>query len=591
MPLFMLATGKSDSLQIDAERENGRGRQPDTMFKRKRWYLGACALSLGMLGCTAPSPQSGPSGATPTAAAPQTEPPRDSLGRTTPSGTVLGFLSAARAGDDELASRYLNTKLRGANAALLARHFFVVLNRGMPARLNQISDSPAGSLSDSLPLDRDLVGTITTAQGKVDVLVERVDVDQGAPGSVWLFSADTLAAVPDLYAEFGAPSRPERWFPRLVRTRIAGVTLFEWLVIVVGMPLLYLLTALPIRLLRPLTAPWRRRFLSETATTAMHPDTPVRLLLLVLVIHWLNLWVGASLGARQLWADTAAAISIAAIVWLLVVLNAWGEQYIRWRLRDRNLAGIASVVRLGRWGVDVLVIVAGVFAILHHFGVNPTAALAGLGVGGIAVALAAQKTLENVIAGISLILDQAVRVGDFLKAGDCRGTVDHIGLRSTWIRTLDRTLVSVPNSQIANMSLETVSARDKYWFHPLIRLRCETTVDQIRCVVDGVRSLLEKHPAVERGSVRVSFLGFGSTSLDVDVHAYVFGDDWKQFLETQEVLLFGTMEIVQEAGASRAVPPQINCLAGYPADSAAVAGTQTAATNSPPTRDLHSETT
>ena len=91
------------------------------------------------------------------------------------------------------------------------------------------------------------------------------------------------------------------------------------------------------------------------------------------------------------------------------------------------------------------------------------------------MALAAQKTLENVIAGASLIFDQAVRVGDSLKVGaDCQGTVDHIGLRSTRIRTPDRTIVSVPNGQIANMSLETMSARDKYWFHPLVGIRCET---------------------------------------------------------------------------------------------------------------------
>ena len=113
-----------------------------------------------------------------------------------------------------------------------------------------------------------------------------------------------------------------------------------------------------------------------------------------------------------------------------------------------------------------VIVLGGMLAVLRYFGVNPTPVLAGLGVGGIAVALAAQKTLENVIAGASLIVDQAVRVGDVLGSAQIEGTVDHIGLRSTRIRTLDRTIVSVPNSQIANMSLETLSARDKFWFHP-----------------------------------------------------------------------------------------------------------------------------
>ena len=95
----------------------------------------------------------------------------------------------------------------------------------------------------------------------------------------------------------------------------------------------------------------------------------------------------------------------------------------------------------------LLVIFAGVLVTLHYFGVGATAALAGLGVGGIAVAFAAQKTLENVIGGVSLIFDKALRVGDSLKVGDTQGTVEDIGLRSTRIRTLERTLVSVPNEK------------------------------------------------------------------------------------------------------------------------------------------------
>jgi MscS family membrane protein len=193
---------------------------------------------------------------------------------------------------------------------------------------------------------------------------------------------------------------------------------------------------------------------------------------------------------------------------------------------------------------------------LRSLGVDPTPALAGLGVGGIAVAQAAQKTLENVVAGASLIFDQAVRVGDFLKMDAVQGTVDHIGLRSTRIRTLDRTIVSVPNSQIANASLETLSARDKFWFHPVVGLRYETTPQQLRDVVDGIRRLLVDHPSVEPDSVRVRFVRLGQSSLDVDVSAYLLARDWNHFLELQEGLLFGVTDVVQEAGTGIAFPSQ-----------------------------------
>ena len=153
----------------------------------------------------------------------------------------------------------------------------------------------------------------------------------------------------------------------------------------------------------------------------------------------------------------------------------------------------------------MIVLLVGLLAVLRHYSVDPTPALAGLGVGGIAVALAAQKTLENVVAGASLIFDQAVQVGDTLKIGDVVGTVDQIGLRSTRIRTLDRTVVSIPNSQIANATLETLSARDRFWFHPVVGLRYETTPGQLRAALDGIRRLLLDHPAVDDESVRCGF--------------------------------------------------------------------------------------
>jgi MscS family membrane protein len=182
--------------------------------------------------------------------------------------------------------------------------------------------------------------------------------------------------------------------------------------------------------------------------------------------------------------------------------------------------------------------------------------MAGLGIGGIAVALAAQKTLENVIGGLSLIFDRAVCVGDFLKVGDASGTVESIGLRSTRIRTLDRTILSVPNGQIANVSIETISSRDMFWFHHFVALRCETTPVQMRAVVAGIMRRLGAHPAVDPASVRAKFLRFGQSSLDIEVVAYIVARDWPQFLEVQQELLLGIMEVIEQADTAIALPSQ-----------------------------------
>ena len=140
--------------------------------------------------------------------------------------------------------------------------------------------------------------------------------------------------------------------------------------------------------------------------------------------------------------------------------------------------------------------------------------------------------------------------------GEIVGTVDHIGLRSTRIRTLDRTVVSVPNGQIANASLETLSARDKFWFHPVVTLRYETTPEQLRVVLDGIRTMLETHSAVDPKSIRVRFIRLGAFSLDVEGVAYLYARDWDHFLELQEQLLFGITEIVERAGTGIAFPSQ-----------------------------------
>ena len=264
-----------------------------------------------------------------------------------------------------------------------------------------------------------------------------------------------------------------------------------------------------------------------------------------------------SLFVRQLFSSLTNLALVAGAAWLAIQVNARLEQSIRRRVPPMSAsAAAATLLRVGRRIVDVLVIVVALLVTLRYLGIDLTPVLAGLGVGGIAVALAAQKTLENVIAGASLIFDQAVRVGDFLRVGQIDGTVTHIGLRSTRIRTIDRTIVTVPNSQIANVSLETLSARDKFWFHHAVGLRYETTPDQLRAVLDAIRRRLHEHDSVEDDSVRVRFVRLGPYSLDVDVFAYLFARDWNHFLEIQETLLFDITDIVLRAGVSIAFPSQ-----------------------------------
>jgi MscS family membrane protein len=475
------------------------------------------------------------------------------LGRTSPRGAVLGFLSAARKGNTEIAVLYLNTPLRGEPAQDLARQLAVVLDRRLPARLNQLSDSPDGSLPDPLRPDEDIVGTITTKKGDLDITLERVD--RGKFGRVWLFSKKTLNLIPGVFEEVTTPA-VERFLPGfMVKTHVAGIPLFEYVAILLGLPLLYLLTGLLNRVLGfGLGTAWRMREPNAKNPTVL--VQPIRLFLIALTIRWTLSVVGLPLLARQFWSTVTTVIILAGSVWLLLLLNGWGEKALLRRLHRQNRSGAASVLRLTRRVIDIAILFAGFLFTLRYFGVDPTAALAGLGVGGIAVALAAQKTLENVIGGISLIADQALRVGDVLKLGDVCGAIEEVGLRSTRIRTMDRTIVTVPNGQIATVSLETLSARDKFWFHHVACLSYETNAEQMRAVLEGIRNLLTSHANVEADSARVRFIHLGAFSLDVDIFAYITASDWDDFLRIQEGLLFSVMDMVNAAGATIAFPSQ-----------------------------------
>jgi len=333
-------------------------------------HLGrAVILSLLLLSCPTLWSQAAPAKSATTSEPPPAS-PTDTIGRGTPRGTVLGLLSAARKGNTGLAALYLDTSLRGADAEALASQLAAVIDRRLPARLNEISDEPEGSQRDPLKPDEDLVGVIQTANGDLDILVERVD--RGKAGKVWLFSRKTLSSIPDAFQELNK-SPLERFLPDfMITTRVAEIPLFEWVAVFVGMPLLYLLTGVLNRILS-LAAGVVRRKLSRNAALpnprVLRP--PFRLLLVALVIRRLVSTVPLPLLARQFWSTTALMIVVVACMWLLILLNEIGERSLV--RRRQSLSGAASALRLVRRLIDGLILFAGLLFTLHHFGINLTA--------------------------------------------------------------------------------------------------------------------------------------------------------------------------------------------------------------------------
>ena len=236
------------------------------------------------------------------------------------------------------------------------------------------------------------------------------------------------------------------------------------------------------------------------------------------------------------------------------------------------IAGIGkAVVRLfasGAGSLDAALIrlcfrilsITGALLVLLHaaaeFGIGITPIIAGLGVGGLAVALAIRPTLENIMGGFVLFADKPVRVGEFCSFGDKMGTVEKIGLRSTRVRGLDRTVITVPNSDFAQMQIVNYTRRDMNLFQCKIGLRYETTPDQLRYVAAKIRKLLIQHSKVSPDPARVRLSEFGDSAYVLEVFAFVTAADWGEFLAIKEDLNLRIAEIVRESGTSFAFPSQ-----------------------------------
>ena len=224
--------------------------------------------------------------------------------------------------------------------------------------------------------------------------------------------------------------------------------------------------------------------------------------------------------------------------------SSWG------RAHSRSLLPLAS--KVGK----VFVVVLAVVALLSELGYAVTSLIAGLGIGGVAVALGAQKTLENLFGAFSIAADQPFLQGDVVRVGDLVGTVEVVGLRSTRIRTQDRTLVTIPNGKLADMQIESLAVRDRLFFGTAIRLVYGTRAEQLRSVLAGLEAALREQPKLWSDGVSVRFVGLGESSLNIDVQAWFATTDWSEFLAIRQELLLSFLRVVEAAGSALAFPTQ-----------------------------------
>jgi MscS family membrane protein len=491
--------------------------------------------------------------------APKQEEPKgpvDEFDRGTPQTSMQGFLAAARDGDYERAAEYLDLRRLPQGKAeeegpTLARQLKISLDRGLWVDVDSLSDQPEGRKEDGLPAYRDLVGRIETPDGDVEILMQRVPRGDGV--SIWKISSATVRQIPALWEQFRPEPLWEYFPPALREHKVAGLPFAGWIVLTAIVGVSILAGFLATRIILFVLSRRRNRFgrLLNRFVTG-----PFRLMIAVLVFSAIRQQFRAALAVTAVLVALENTVMILAVAWILLRLVDVAGQSIRDRLLTRGqIQGIALIPGLVR-GVKIVIVGFTIVFMLNAFGYQVTALMAGLGIGGIAVALAAQKSVENLIGGVTIYADRPLRVGDFCRFGDRVGTVEEVGLRSTRVRTLDRTVVSIPNADFSGFELENFSVRDKIWFHPRIALRYETSPDQIRYILVEIRKMLYSHPKVDPDPARVRFVELGAYSLDLEIFAYVKTTDYAEYLEVAEDLNLRIMEIVAAAGSSFAFPSQ-----------------------------------
>jgi MscS family membrane protein len=488
----------------------------------------------------------------------QTAPAKtDTLGRGSPRSSVTGFLEACSDGQYMQASEYLDLSAiapayRTVRGAELAKQLDGVLNLDSHFTVLRLSRDPQGNLTDDADANREHIATIEQNGVPVTLDLERTPLSPGG-AQVWLFSRDTVAAIPRLAHNAAPPAITKYLPPFFSSVEIAQTPLWKWLALI-------LIVLLMLALSR-----WFDRLLAASTRVAgarMHAAAyipwlqaiikPVRFMLSVMVFHVALEVIGPSAIARLYIGRVILALMVWSLAWCLMRLVELFLDRMEAKLDTRRRFASRSMLHLGPRTANATIVVLSILLVLSNWGYNTATLVAGLGVGGIAVALAAQQTIANVFGGVSIIGDHPVGIGEFGKFGDLIGTVEDIGMRSTRIRTLNRTVVSVPNSAFAGYNLENYSLRDKILFNPTLMIKRTTPEDQVRRLVDALRQMLAANKLVESVPTPVRVTGLAAAALSVEIFCYVRTADVNEFYTIQGDLLLDINRALQEANVDLA---------------------------------------
>ncbi|WP_306523495.1 mechanosensitive ion channel family protein [Gemmatimonas sp.] len=484
-------------------------------------------------------------------------PPQDTAPTTvspaSPRAAVQEFLRQANTGDWNKAAEFLSVPAaKRERAPLLARRFKTVIDQRLALDLSTLSPLVSGdTLDDDLTGDR--LAELSGPGGRSEPL--RL-VRLAGPPVHWVFSQATVNQIDGWYEALGSPWVRERVPRTLLGEGPFNVYWWQWIGLGIGLPVLVLLAWVLGAVLRSMLGRLAKRTVTNWDDVLLENlRGPFRLWAAALAATPLFGVLALNPRVSGFLDDSARGLTLLALFWVLLRLIRIAQNRLQHAAWDTGQGAQARtlVPLLGNFLRVALAIIALLVA-LAQFGYPVGTLLAGLGIGGIAVALAAQKTVEHLFGSVSLAADRAFRVGDWVRAGTTEGEVQRIGLRSTSFRTIDRTVVRVPNGRLADERIETFGERDRILLRTDIDLTYDTTPEQITAIRDALDAALRAHPKIWPDTVRVHVVAFTDSAIRLNVVSWFQTTEWNEFLRIRHDMLMQFMRIIGDKGAAFAYP-------------------------------------
>ena len=478
----------------------------------------------------------------------------DSFGRDTPRNTVQGFLKALGENDYLLASNYLNLS-KSDNPTTIVRQFKQALDAGGRFQADlQINNTPEGNLTDQLPPSQENVGVIKVSDASIPLLLERVVSKEGE--QYWQFSTDTLSSIPEAIENY-EPTLVSRYtIDSLEGKKLFGYQLADLVAALMMTISSFLFTYIAVWLLYHLLEITYPRVRDVPLPLPDKVILPLAVVIMALILSEVMVYAGVSVTLREPVNRFAEIASWVAITWLLLrIIDALFTRAVNLSYK-KNYTERVSILGLLRKVVKALLLIFAVIVTFGNLGFDLTTGIAALGVGGLALALGAQKTIENLVGSVVVVADSPVRIGDYCKFGTYEGTVIDIGIRSSRVRTLTRTIVTVPNGDFSSMQIENFTSRDMFRFLHQLYIKRTADIDVVFKMVKHLDTFLDEHELTNQEWNQVNILELRQDCYIIQLQAYINATGIIEFYEKQDVLFVDLLMQVRKYDVEHALPTQ-----------------------------------